>query len=258
MIYPELSYAIIGAAMEVHNGLGPGWDEWDYHLALIDALEAKGHRVVSHERMSLIHRGSVVDHFELDLLVDDLIVLELKHIKTDFHPEHFTQTINYLKRWGKRLGILINFGMERLAYTRVPYDTVVGNMHVRGKWDALAERLPSVSERVAGAVTGILETHGYGYGVSVFQKILISELCFLGSVAAQSIVIPSYGKRAFDSRAIDCVSVDSKVLVSVTATGRNASSTDLAYLKSYMKQTNICNGIVIDIGNPDIQLKGVL
>ncbi len=258
MIYPELSYSIIGVAMEVHNGLGPGWNEWDYHLAMIDALEAKGHRVVSHDRMSLIHRESVVDHFEMDLLVNDLIILELKHIKTDFHPEHFTQTINYLKRWGKRLGILINFGMERLAYTRVPYDPVAGNLHVTGKWEALVEQLPSVSEQVAGAVKGILEAHGYGYGVSVFQKILISELCFLGSVAVQPIVIPSYGKRAFDSRIIDCVSVDSKVLVSVTATGRNASSTDLAYLKSYMNQTNICHGIVIDIGNPDIQLKGVL
>ena len=258
MIYPELSYSIIGAAMEVHNGLGPGWDEWDYHLALVDALEAKGHRVVSHERMSLIHRESVVDHFEMDLLVDDLIVLELKHIKTDFHPEHFTQTINYLKRWGKRLGILVNFGRERLAYTRVPYDPVAGSLQVTGKWEALAEQLPSVSERVAGAVNGILEAHGYGYGVSVFQKILISELCFLGSLAVQPIVTPSYGKRAFDSRIIDCVSVDSKVLVSITATGRNASSTDLAYLKSYMNQTNICHGIVIDIGNSDIQLKGVL
>ena len=258
MIYPELSYSLIGAAMEVHNGLGPGWDEWDYHLAMVDALQANGHRVVSHERMGLIHRKSVVDHFEMDLLVDDVIVLELKHIKTDFHSQHFTQTINYLKRWGKRLGILINFGMERLAYSRVPYDPVTGNLHVTGKWEALAAELPSESKRVADAVKGILETHGYGYGVSVFQRILIAELRFLGAVAMQPVVIPSYGKRTFDSRAINCISVDSNVLVSVTATGRNASSTDLAYLKSYMNQTGIGHGVVIDIGNSDIQLKGVL
>ena len=91
--------------MDVHNGLGPGWEEWDYHRAMIESLIAKGHDVVSHERKELVHRSKVADHFELDLLVDDSVILELKHIRSDFHPVHYTQLINYLKGWGKRLGI---------------------------------------------------------------------------------------------------------------------------------------------------------
>jgi GxxExxY protein len=47
VLYPEWSYAIIGAAMEVHNGLGPGWDEEACHLALLHALHSKGLKVKS-------------------------------------------------------------------------------------------------------------------------------------------------------------------------------------------------------------------
>lgn len=258
LISPELSYSIVGAAMNVHNVLGPGWNEWDYHRAMIEAICAKGHEVVSHDRKDLEHRGKVVDHFELDLLVDNLVILELKHIKTGFHSEHYMQIINYLKRWEMNLGILVNFGMERLTYKRVPYDPVVARCQTSGKWAELAERIPKICERIEKGINGILATHGYGYSTVVFKKLLIAELGFMGSTAIQPMLMPTYGELIFEEREIDCVSVDSELLVSVCATGKNASSTDLAYLKSYMKQTQICNGILIDIGNADIQLKGIL
>jgi GxxExxY protein len=258
LIFPELSYSIIGAAMHVHNELGPGWNEWDYHRAMIEAICARGHGVVSHYRKNLEHKGKVVDHFELDLLVDNLVILELKQIKTRFHSEHYTQIINYLKRWEKNLGILINFGMERLSYKRVPYDPVIARCQTSGKWAEVAGRIPEICERIEKGINGVLAAHGYGYSTAVFQKLLIAELGFLGATAIQPMLMPVYGGLKFERREIDCVSVDSELLVSVCATGKNASATDLAYLKSYMKQTQICNGILIDIGSADIQIKGVL
>ena len=60
VIYPELSYSIVGAAMDVHNELEPGWDEWDYHRAMIESLGAVGHKVISHERKVLMHRDNAV------------------------------------------------------------------------------------------------------------------------------------------------------------------------------------------------------
>lgn len=258
VIYPELSYSIVGAAMDVHNELGPGWNEWDYHRAMIEALGAKGHEIVSHERKALVHRGTDVDHFELDLLVDDLIILELKHIKMAFHPVHFTQIINYLKHWDKRLGMLINYGMDRLGYKRIPYDPVGSNLRTTGKWEELRRRIPALCERIESSVTGVLAAHGYGYGVATFKNLLIAELSHFGSAANQPTITPAYGPLTLDSRIIDCVSVDSELLLSVTATGQCASSTDLAYLKSYMKQMKIPYGVLVDIGCSEIQLKGVL
>ncbi|MEN7974017.1 MAG: GxxExxY protein [Verrucomicrobiota bacterium] len=258
LIYPELSYSIIGSAMEVHNGLGPGWDEWDYHRAMIEALSSSGHEVLSHNRKALGHRGEVVDHFELDLLVDDLIILELKHIKSAFHPEHYTQIINYLKRWEKRLGILINFGLERLANKRIPYDPVAAAVHFSGKWKELGQRNPISCKRVVTAIKGVLAEHGYGYGVQVFQNLLMEEFRSLDAVAIKPILTPKYGGLVLEGREIDCLLIDSELLVSISASARDASAADLAYLKSYMKQTGISYGVLIDIGSADIQLKGVL
>ena len=244
--------------MDVHNGLGPGWDEWDYHRAMIESLIARGHAVASHDRKAVVHRGKVVDHFELDLLVDNLIILELKHIKSAFHPEHYTQTINYLKRWKKRLGILINFGLERLATKRIPYDPVAGTIHFSGKWDELRQRNPILCKRVVAAVEGVLAEQGYGYDVQVFQNLLMEEFRFLDVVAKKPVLAPNYAGLTLESREIDCLLIDSGLLVSVSASAHDASSADLAYLKSYMKQIEISCGVLIDIGNADIQLKGVL
>jgi GxxExxY protein len=244
--------------MDVHNGLGPGWYEWDYHRVMIESLAARGHEVVSHDRRGLLHRGGVVDQFELDLFVDDLIILELKHIKSTFHSGHYTQIINYLKRWEKRLGILINFGLERLVSKRIPYDPVQGNVHFSGKWEELTRKNNPLCKRLVCAVEGILSQHGYGYGVPVFQNLLLKELGFLGLEAAQPVWAPIYGNLSLESREIDCVLIDSQLLVSITAAAQDSSSADLAYLKSYMKQTGTSFGVLIDIGHADIQLKGVL
>ena len=258
VIYPELSYSIVGAAMDVHNELGPGWNEWDYHRAMIESLDARGHKVVSHERKALMHRDNAVDHFELDLLADDLIILELKHIKTDFHPEHLTQIINYLKRWEKRLGILINFGLERLAYKRIPFDPIQERIRFSGKWNEMAVQIPLLCKQIETAVEGVFRQHGYGYGTSVMQNLLLFELAFLGSEASRPTLSPSYGDLVLEERELDCILVDSRLLVSISATGQNASSADLAYLKSYMKQMGVSFGMLRDVGNAEIQLKGVL
>jgi GxxExxY protein len=257
IIYPELSYSIIGCAMDVHTTLGPCWDEWDYHRAMIRALESEGHIVFSHTRNDLLHRDEVVDHFELDLLVDHQIILELKHIRTAFHPEHFVQIINYLKRWDKRLGILINFGLERLVSKRVPYDSVSGSVHTSGEWDRVEAALPDLSNQTISAIKAILEQHGYGYSVRVFQNLLLRELIFRDLNVVKPFLKPEFKGLVLEEREADCILLDSKLLVSISATGQDASSTDLAYLKSYMRHLQISCGILIDIGRADIYLKGV-
>lgn len=258
LLLPELSYSIVGAAIAVHNDLGPGWDEWDYHRAMIRALEGRGHNVASHARRNLIHRGEIVDGFELDILVDDSVILELKHIKSSFHPEHYVQLINYLKCWSVRLGILMNFGLERLYYKRIPYDSACAVIVESGHWTVLAKRIPLLCRNVEMAVERILLQYGYGYGVSVFEKLLLAELGGTGVDVHIPIMSPVYEGQDLGERKVGCICVDSELLISVSATGQNASAADRACLRSYMRQTGIENGLLIDIGNSEIKLKGVV
>lgn len=255
LLYPELSYSIIGAAMDVHNGLGAGWNEWDYHRVMLEALSARGHQVLSHDRKDLVHRGKGITRFELDLLVDNLVILELKHIKTNFHPEHYTQTINYLKQWDKTLGVLINFGLEKLRYERIPYTPSQGLICHTGCWVDLP---PKKCKKLAVAVDAIVCEHGLGYGVDIFKKLLLEELEYNGINVINPSLIPRFEGLSFSERTVDAFLIDSDLMAVVSASSMGASAADLSYLKSYMKQAGSPYGILVNIKSSEIELRGVL
>lgn len=241
--------------MEVHNGLGPGWNEWDYHRAMIEALRGRGHFVRSHDRKDLVHGGMVANCFELDLLVDDLVVLELKHIKSNFHPKHYLQIINYLKRWDKRLGILINYGLEQLRYKRVPFAPVPCTIRNTGKWEELPPRKRRV---VASAVDGIMCKYGLGYGVEVYKNLLWAELEQKEVNVVKPSLTPRIGLLDFGERVVDAMLIDSGLMVSVASSSIETSAADLSYLRTYMNHAGVLYGILVNIGSSEVQLRGVL
>lgn len=120
LLYPQESYAIVGAAMEVHRVVGMGFTEPVYQ----DALEIEfGLRGIPFERekvLGLEYKGHPLDKtFRVDFVCYGNIVVELKALH-GLGNEHVTQVYNYLKASGMTLGILINFGRERLAFDRIP------------------------------------------------------------------------------------------------------------------------------------------
>jgi GxxExxY protein len=117
LIYPELSYKIVGAAMEVHRVLGPGYLESVFQKALAHEMTL---RLISFEQfkhLPVIYKGIAIGDFEADFVVDEKIILELKAI-TEFHPKHEAQAINYLAATSLKLAILLNFGADSLQYKR--------------------------------------------------------------------------------------------------------------------------------------------
>ena len=118
ILYKELSYAIVGAAMEVHRILGPGFLEAVYQAALAHELTLRGIPFEEHKRLPVYYKGVLVGDYEADFVVEDKIILELKAVST-FHPKHEAQAHNYLAATGLRLAILLNFGAESLQHERV-------------------------------------------------------------------------------------------------------------------------------------------
>lgn len=117
VIYPELSYRIIGLAMDVHNALGGGFLEKVYENALMVLLRRAGIKAQQQAPIKVYFEGEVVGDYIADILVEDCIILELKAVDkiTDVHR---AQALNYLKATGLRLVILINFGKQRLESER--------------------------------------------------------------------------------------------------------------------------------------------
>lgn len=110
----ELSYKIIGAAMEIHKTLGSGLLESAYEAALSFDLREMGFDIKTQLPMQLIYKEVKQDvGYRLDLLVDNKVIVEIKSVE-NLVPVHFAQTLTYLKLADKRLALLINFNTKLL------------------------------------------------------------------------------------------------------------------------------------------------
>ena len=118
ILFKELSFAIIGAAMEVHRILGPGFLEAVYQAALEHELALRGIPFEIQKRLAVTYKGRLVGDYIADIVVDGQIILELKAISA-LTKAHEAQAHNYLAATGLRLAILLNFGANSLQQERV-------------------------------------------------------------------------------------------------------------------------------------------
>ena len=115
--HEQITASVIGCAFEVANELGAGFLESVYQNALLLALRQKGLSVISQSPIKVMFRDECVGDFFADLLVEGLVIVELKAVKA-LAPEHQAQIINYLNATGIEVGLLINFGNPKLEYKR--------------------------------------------------------------------------------------------------------------------------------------------
>jgi GxxExxY protein len=114
----DLSGRVIGCAFTVLNTLGVGFAEKVYENALAIELRASGLAVVQQCSVSVYYNDAVVGEYFPDLLVEDVLLVELKTVN-GLDNAHRMQCTNYLKATGLRLCLLLNFGMPRLEIKRM-------------------------------------------------------------------------------------------------------------------------------------------
>lgn len=113
------TYAIIGAAMEVHRQLGCGFLEAVYQEALALELEAQGVPFRREAELLVFYKGKRLNtHYRADFICYDSVIVEVKALDSLSGVEE-SQVINYLKATGKEIGLLVNFGAESLEYRRL-------------------------------------------------------------------------------------------------------------------------------------------
>ncbi|GHC62996.1 GxxExxY protein [Roseibacillus persicicus] len=113
----QLTGKVIGCAMAVHRELGPGFLESVYQKALSIELN---HQRVPHAveaPLAVHYRSQLVGEFKADILVQECLILELKAV-TKLIDKHEVQTVNYLTATGINVGLLFNFGSQRLEFKK--------------------------------------------------------------------------------------------------------------------------------------------
>ena len=109
----HLAHAVIGAAIEVHRYLGPGFLESIYEAALALELDARKVRFQRQVPIEVTYKTRVIGESRLDLVVENQLVVELKHVES-LLPLHRAQLLSYLKAGAFQLALLINFNVPIL------------------------------------------------------------------------------------------------------------------------------------------------
>lgn len=117
MLYEDLTEKIIKAAMNVHNALGFGFMEKVYENSLMIELELCGLKAIQQHAIKVFYKGKVVGDYIADIIVEDKIIIELKSIE-NLNKIHEVQLVNYLKAVNMEVGMLLNFGKEKLEFKR--------------------------------------------------------------------------------------------------------------------------------------------
>lgn len=119
----DLAHAVIGAAIEVHRHLGPGFLESVYEEALCVELAVREISFERQKEINVTYKGHQIGRQRVDLLVGQSLIVELKTVE-ELAEIHKAQVISYLKATGLMLGLLINFnvpvlknGMQRVVYS---------------------------------------------------------------------------------------------------------------------------------------------
>jgi GxxExxY protein len=118
ILFKELSFAIVGAAMEVHKLLGPGFLEAVYQKVLIYELTLRGFKVEEERVLPIYYKGQLVGEYKSDLVVNGQIILELKAVSAIIKA-HEAQALHYLTATGLQLAIILNFGASSLQQKRI-------------------------------------------------------------------------------------------------------------------------------------------
>lgn len=117
LLYPELSYQIIGILFEVYNKLGPGYQEKYYYQAIVMALKAVGLSVQTQVKVKIVFKDKEIYRF-IDFVVENKIILEIKKGER-FFKSNIDQIYSYLRTTGFKLGILVNITKRGIQFKRI-------------------------------------------------------------------------------------------------------------------------------------------
>lgn len=118
LIHRDITAQIIGAAFEVHRVLGYGFLEKVYQRAIQVELELRGLKAEIESKIKVYYKDVVVGDYSADLVVSDAVIVELK-VAAQYNPADEAQLINELKATRSRVGLLINFGREKVEFKRL-------------------------------------------------------------------------------------------------------------------------------------------
>jgi len=118
LLYPDLSYRIVGMLFKVFKSLGSGLQERYYQKAIKLNLQKEKIPFLEQVRTEIELYGNTIGRYYLDFIIDSKIVLEIKS-RSHFYRSDIQQVLAYLKKSGLELGLLARFGKDGVKVKRI-------------------------------------------------------------------------------------------------------------------------------------------
>ncbi len=259
--HEQLTYELRGSIFDVRNKLKMGWPEEVYHQGLVEVLQDKGTSLASKPRKAIVHRGIEVHVFECDLIVGDLIILELKVLPfSTFVEAHYAQLINYLKCWGKDLGLLVNLGSIRVQIERVVWDEP--ELAICEDYDLIKPQMTDMDRlclrQIRHNILAVGQQYGLGYSEIVYRRIIAIEMENNGLNCQAKVEIPAIlDGRVLARHPSDHLVVEGNYLLSVRSLLDQPPRYDFARMKTYLNSLGLKFGLIVNFGKKQLQIYGV-
>jgi GxxExxY protein len=262
IIHKELSYLINGCIYDVHNEVGPGLREECYQKSLEHGLNQAGIPFIAKPatRRDLLYRGIVVDTFEPDVVVAELIIPELKHHPEGLARENFTQVLSYLKFWDLRLGLLINFAMNKAVIERVPYTPKRAEPEER--YENIRPLIRPEHRPLLRAIRdGLLEINreiGLGYAVPTYRNLAIVEFQHRGIRCDKEIIVhPEFRSLLLPTSPITPIIVEGRICVEIEAVHDGITARAIRTMQTHLRITGCDVGLIACFGKTKFLIEGV-
>jgi GxxExxY protein len=260
LIYEDLTRELIGCFFDVHNSLGVGYDEPSYHKALQRRFCKKEIEHRSEERKALLHRARKVREFKADLITFDKIILELKSLQSGFIKPNYVQIISELKLWQMNLGLLVNFGLQKVEIERIPFTEKEKTIHENYDYirDGMAARDREILVRLRDAILYVFEVHGLGYSDVTYRQIFEKELDFRQIQYQNRTPIElSYDGEIISVFKMKPLLIEKRIICDVKALHEKIDFYDIAKIQSYMRALDLKVGIIINFGKNALEIRGI-
>lgn len=262
LIYPALSYQLVGGLFEIHNKIGPLPREQTHQEGFSRWLTKENISFVEKPRSKrpIVYKGRKVMTLEPDFDIEGKIILELKSRREGFVPADKTQTLNYCKLWDYRLGILVNMGQndvmqERLPFSPAPHHVEQDYSYIK---DIMTDSLRPITAECRQSLLTVHKQVGVGYTANVYRELLLIELADRGlAYQAEACITPTYEGVHLARSSVTSVLVENRVLVEVTALNDQVTAADVRVVQTYLKFTPAEVGLIGCFSRNSLQIQGV-
>jgi len=258
-LYEDLTYEVIGCAYSAFKAVGAGFDEIRYHKIFNEYLLQKGINANYKVPIMLDYKGEIIAEFEIDEVVENKLVVELKCIQSNFIPENYAQILTYLKLSKLKIGLLINFGLHKAFPKRIIYeDQRIPDIE---KWDkkffqnAKLRKYIDVTVSCLKNINKVLEVaHRYRtYQAALRCELKQNQLKWDENVAIDKKI----EGIQFTPYEIDYWLIEKSFLLGVLAGNNEPRFYDFVRMRNYMRLLKLTHGLIAFWSSKNFQLYGI-